>query len=128
MKKASAIFFILLFLLANSGIAVNVHYCRGKISSVKFFVGDNHSCTCNHKKMKPGCCKDKATILKANDDLSKANSVEIKNPGPTIKSAFNPPVCVMPTLPGQIYRAGFYHPPPCPYACPIYLLDGVFLI
>ena len=73
MKKAAAISLLFLFLFTNSGIAVNVHWCRGKITSVKFFENDKYGCKCGKKAMKRGCCKDKSVILKAPLDPAKTN-------------------------------------------------------
>jgi hypothetical protein len=73
MKRITAIFFLLTFLMANTGMAVTVHYCGGKLSSINFFPLDGHYCKCGKKAMKKDCCKDKTTFLKMKDDLVKTN-------------------------------------------------------
>ena len=119
---------MLLFLFANSGIAVNLHYCRGKFSSIQFFANGTGACKCGKKTMKAGCCKNVTTIIKAVDDLDKANSItvplQIENLNftlPLLKVKLDYP-------PIQLQFANFYHPPPPKKSCPIFLLDGVFRI
>ena len=71
MKKVTAIFLLFLFLIANSGMVVSVHYCGGSLASIDFFSGEKHNCPCGEKPMKDNCCEDYATILKASDEVEK---------------------------------------------------------
>ena len=128
MKKATAILFLFIFLISNSGMAVSVHYCGGKIKAVKFLFGDKHPCNCGKKPMKPGCCKDKTTILKANDELAKVNSIALKCPLVEFTGIIPAQIVVMPSAHLKYSISPFYHPPPCKPKIPIYLLDRVFLI
>lgn len=71
MKKITAIFFLPLFLIANLGVAVSVHWCGGKLDSIDFFSDGKHKCKCGEKAMKLDCCKDKTVQLRASDELAK---------------------------------------------------------
>ena len=128
MKKVTAIFLLLTFLVANTGMAVTIHYCGGKLSSIDIFSFDKHPCKCGKKAMKKDCCKDKTTFLKMKEDLAKTNSIVFKTP--SVKQIF--PLVrqfeLVPSAQFQYLVSAFYHPPPFKPKAPIYLLDRVFLI
>jgi hypothetical protein len=128
MKRITAIFFLLTFLIANTGMAVNVHYCGGKLSSINFFSLDNHPCKCGKKAMKKDCCKDKTTFLKMKDDVVKSNITTFKIT--TLKHIISlpNPIEFVPSAQTQLVVLTLYHPPPFKPKAPIYLLDRVLLI
>jgi hypothetical protein len=128
MKKAIVILLLLLFLIANSGVAVGLHWCGGKLSSIEFFADGDHNCKCGKRPMKPNCCKDKTVNLKANDELAKTNYFSFKIE--TSKFFFNIPLVTVnvPSAQFQYSVSDFYHPPLFKTKDPIYLLDRVFLI
>lgn len=128
MRKAAAISLLFLFLFTNSGIAVNVHWCRGKITSVKFFENDKHGCKCGKKAMKRGCCKDKSVILKAALDPAKTNHFSFKIQIPKLEVAHVEFAEIAPLSQLEYSSSRFYHPPPFKPKTPIYLLDRVFRI
>lgn len=128
MKKVTAIFLLLLFLITNSGVAVNVHWCGGKLSSIDFFANGEHKCKCGKKAMKPNCCKDKTSHLKANDELSKANHFAYKISIPTFLFTLIKQSEIAPLAHLQYEASTFYYLPPFKPKVPIYLLDGAFLI
>ena len=128
MRKTSAIYFLVLFLFANSGIAVNVHYCRGKFSSIKFFANGTEACKCGKKTMKPGCCKNVTTLIKAVDDLDKASSLAVICPMNGLLITLPETRNEYPFSQAEIRQAGQLHPPPLLNSCPIFLLDKVFRI
>jgi hypothetical protein len=128
MKRITAIFFLLTFLTANTGMAVSVHYCGGKLSSINFFSLDNHPCKCGKKAMKKDCCKDKTTFLKMKDDLGKLNLTSFKITQLKLSIALTKPIEFVPTAQTQLVGSLFYHPPPFKPKSPIYLLDRVLLI
>jgi len=128
MKKVTAIFLLFLFLIANSGMVVSVHYCGGSLASIDFFSGEKHNCPCGEKPMKDNCCEDHAAILKASDEVEKTNHYVLKTQLPQFE--FSP--FTKPFNEGSInldYNiSDFYHPPLFKPKSPIYLLDRVFLI
>ena len=128
MKRITAIIFLLSFLIANSGIAVNVHYCGGKLSSINFFSSNIHLCKCGKKAMKKNCCKDKTAFLKMKDDLVKTNLTAFKIYTSKLILALPKPIEFVPTAQTQLVVLSLYHPPPFKPKSPIYLLDRVLLI
>lgn len=128
MKRVTAIFLLLLFLIANSGVAVSVHWCGGKLASIDLFSDGGHSCKCGKRAMKPNCCKDETVQLKANDELAKATQFTFKVA--LLKISFIPTkqIEVLPSAQYLYAASDFYHPPPFKPKAPIYLLDRVFLI
>lgn len=128
MKKASAIILLQFFLISNSGMAVNVHFCGGKLASVNFFSDGGKKCKCGKRSMKPNCCRDNQLQLKANDELSRTDNFTFKIVAPKI--LFNLPIVHsnLALLRNQIPVADFYHRPPFKLKTPIYLLDRTFLI
>ena len=78
--------------------------------------------------MKPGCCKDKITILKANDDLAKEKPINVQYPERNIHIDFRTQNEILPSRHIISNFSGYIYPPPCPSSRPIYLLDGVFRI
>lgn len=129
MKKATAILLMLLFLISQSGIALSLHWCGGKVTSIDVFSSHAHRCACKKKEMKPGCCKDKTTYFKVKTILAKeASQIEIKQ---VFSKLFLRPFSKI-TI-GYVYNpvvriADFYHPPPLMPKSPIYLLDRVIII
>ncbi len=58
MKKFITILFSGFYLMASVGIVVNVHYCGGKVKSIKI-LATSDSCCCVKKNVQSGCCDDK---------------------------------------------------------------------
>ena len=120
MKKISAILLTLIFLTANSGMVLSIHWCGGKLASIDFFPDGEHKCKCGKRPMKPNCCKDKTLQLKANDELAKTTQFAFKVAVPKIDFI---PIIQIEVLPSAqfLYAASdFYHPPPYKPKSPIY--------
>lgn len=128
MKKVTAILLLLLFLIANSGVAVSLHWCGGKLASIDFFADGEHNCKCGKKAMKPNCCKDKTIHLNASDELAKTSHFAFKIATTKFLFAFLAPTEFVPSAKFKYVVSDFYHPPPFKPKNPIYLLDRVFLI
>jgi len=129
MKKPLAFLMLILFLITNSGMAVTIHSCGGKIASINVIPSSKHKCICGKKKMKPGCCKSKTTTtLSAQKDLANTNQLSFKLVVPQLNLAiFSFNEVTRSVLVKKIATA-FYSPPPDKSKIPIYLLDGVFLV
>ena len=128
MKKIIAIFLLLLFLIANSGVAISVHWCGGKLASIDFFSDGEHSCKCGKRPMKANCCKDKTVHLQANDELATTTHFAFKIATPKFLFAFPTLIEIVPAAQNQYLVSDFYQPPQFKPKTPIYLWDRVFLI
>lgn len=53
-------------------MAIGLHWCGGKLSSLDLNSIEKSMCGCGKKAMKPNCCKDSNFLLKASDEFSKA--------------------------------------------------------
>jgi len=73
MKKFLVIAFTLFYFAVSAGVQVKVHYCHGKISSVKFFSIEDKSCCCK-KKVNSKCCSDKVSFVKLSNDQQKIST------------------------------------------------------
>ena len=97
-KKQVSLFLAFFVLIANSGLAFNVHYCEGKIASISSVFSNDEVCdtpipaeakTCckkqveSHKK----CCSDKEVNLK-----NKAEKITIKSVSFNVDSLFFEPL------------------------------------
>jgi hypothetical protein len=67
MKRFFALILSFSFIATSSGTSVNIHYCRGKVSSVSWSILPTASCKCGKKTMK-GCCKTETRLVKLTDD------------------------------------------------------------
>lgn len=74
MKKFTIAILAILYFTMTSGIVLNIHYCRGKISSVKVDVLAKDLCACK-KKIDKGCCKTDNKLVKL-EDTHKAVSTQ----------------------------------------------------
>lgn len=128
MRKVTAIFLLFLFLIANSGMAVSIHYCGGSFASIDFFSGEKHNCPCGEKPMKDNCCEDHATVLKASNEVENTNHYILKTQLPKFEFATFTKPFTETSLILDYTISDFYHPPPFKPKNPIYLLDKVFLI
>lgn len=71
MKKILITVTAVFYLAITSGLAMNIHYCMGKISSVSFgSEGDHSDGTCNKcgmNKTENHCCNDEFQFVKLTD-------------------------------------------------------------
>lgn len=72
MKRIIALIVSLSFIAASSGATVNIHYCRGKVSSVSLSFLPTASCKCG-KKTKMGCCKTETRFVKLTDNTKQTS-------------------------------------------------------
>ncbi len=128
MKKLTGIFLLLLFLISNSGVAVSLHWCGGKLASVDVFVNGEHKCKCGKKPMKSNCCKDKTVHLKASNELSKPDPFAFKISTPKFVFALPIQKVVLRSASYLFALSDFNQPLVFKPKIPIYLLDRVFLI
>src|SRR5436190_16192983 len=80
MKKICAIAFLLVYLVSVSGIALSMHWCGGKLNTIKIVYAEHHSCCCLKKPMKKGCCKDEVSYCKIDTAHSPNSSLNLVPP------------------------------------------------
>lgn len=74
-KKQISIFLAVLLLVSNIGLAFNVHYCGGKLSSVSLnsvlpSIQSEKGCCEKKVAKKDSCCKDKKIVVQKKTDNS----------------------------------------------------------
>lgn len=67
MKKILVTILAFIYLGVSSGIAMNIHYCMGKISSIDMLHNTDKCGKCGMKLGHKGCCKDEFKIVKLSD-------------------------------------------------------------
>ncbi len=95
------------YLVFTSGLALNVHYCMGKIDSIQ--LGATHAEVCGkcgmHTEDSKGCCKDETTIYKIEDNhnVAQVNYDYVKSFSPLPPTFYefhlNSPLIVIATIP-----------------------------
>ena len=83
-KKHISIFLAFFLLISNIGFAIDVHYCEGKVASVKALYWKNteslnHDC-CDSKtevivQKKDSCCKDKVVYFQKKSENTILNTL-----------------------------------------------------
>ena len=68
MKKITIAILAILYFAMTSGFVLNIHYCRGKISSVKVDLLAKQLCECKKKKANKACCKTEHKLVKLEDN------------------------------------------------------------
>ena len=66
MKKIIVAILAFIYLGTSSGMAMNIHFCMGKFSSVDVFHHSEKSGKCDMKSS-TGCCKDDFKVFKIKD-------------------------------------------------------------
>ena len=66
MKRIIAISFFLIYVATAFGIGIDIHYCKGKISTISVIGLGNGTCGCKGK-MGKDCCKDEVHFYKADN-------------------------------------------------------------
>lgn len=61
MKKIFAFFLVVIYFIVSTGFVVNVHYCMGKLSSIKI---EQPAKKCCCKKPHKNCCKTEQQLVK----------------------------------------------------------------
>ena len=66
MKRIIAISFFLIYAATAFGIGIDIHYCKGKISTISVIGFEKGGCGCKGK-MSNGCCKDEVHFCKTDN-------------------------------------------------------------
>lgn len=127
MKKVTIIFLSVFYLIFASGFTLSAHYCGGKLKAISIFSNHEDGC-CGMKKMSKGCCKNKTTIIKVQENHQAAKVAQVGNPTAhflaiiSTQLSFNLPVNT------EAKTTSNYYAPPVFYDNPLYLKHRVFLI
>lgn len=80
-KKVLILIVAVFYLAVSSGLAMNIHYCMGKIASVTFGHEKDHSdgdCgKCGMDKTENHCCKDETQFIKLTDSQQTSKLSEL---------------------------------------------------
>jgi hypothetical protein len=130
-KKVFILMIAFLYLTVSSGLAMNIHYCMGKVASVTFGNEQDHNdgnCSkCGMNKTETHCCNDETEFIKLTDSQQFNYLLELIQ-----GSSMLPPV---ETIALQVSEQGnsmepfidYFSPPP-PTLNKVYLALNVFRI
>jgi hypothetical protein len=130
-KKILILIVAMLYLTVSSGLAMNIHYCMGKISSVTFGHKKDHSdgtCgKCGMDKTENHCCSDETQFIKLTDSQQSTKLPELLQSvsliAPVVFASMQIPVQGTTVEPYTDY----FSPPP-PTLNKVYLAVSVFRI
>ncbi|MBA3674196.1 MAG: hypothetical protein H0W75_04435 [Chitinophagaceae bacterium] len=126
MKKFLVTILAIVYLGVSSGVAMTIHYCMGKVSSVELLT-HNDKCSKCGMKSGSGCCKDEFKIVKLTDSHKLIiNDINISAPVAIInnsKSIFDSNVFLT-----QITSDFNNHSPPLSQGISLCILNSVFRI
>ncbi len=83
MKRSVVAILALIYITASSGVVMNIHYCMGKLSSVKMGLLAKNPCGCGSMEKK-GCCKTEQKLAKVSDNHKAAYTSFQFNASPKI--------------------------------------------
>ena len=126
MKKPIAFLIAIIYFCISSGMVMNVHYCMGKISSVKLDLLAKNLCGCKTEKSK-GCCKTEHQYLKVTDTYKVSYAdFSFNLPVKEISSSYQ--IFTQPVFGADDMFAFANHSPPVIDHQDTYLLNCVFRI
>lgn len=127
MKKLLTAFIAVLYLGLSSGLAINVHYCMGKVVSANLEIEKHGKCGKCGMTAKKGCCQDELTVLKINDSHKANYNTFSFQPGFHLLPKNYSSLQVIPAL-NSIQQPVFNSSPPEGTYPSLYLLYNVFRI
>lgn len=74
MNRFAAIFLTGFYLIATIGVAINVHYCHGKVASVSVYLSAD-ACACGKMMGKKHCCDDQTFLFQLEEDQRVSESL-----------------------------------------------------
>ena len=126
MKKTVAFILAFMYLGLTSGLAVNIHYCMGKIADVRLDNYKETSCKCDKKTAMP-CCNHQYELVKINDAHQQvAADYSFKTPEITLHTFDN--LMAILSLPQTQQEVNVAHAPPLLSPPDIYIQNCVFRI
>ena len=128
MKRSAIAILAIVYLAISSGVVVNIHYCMGRMSSVKLQAWAPNTCACGKKmESKKGCCKTELKVVKL-EDAQKASYADfaIHTPITPLVTEFN--LLLAPSYNVRDLIAPHEHSPPLLSQQDTYLRNCVFRI
>ncbi len=126
MKKFTVAIIAILYFTISTGVIVNIHYCMGKVSSVKMNVLAQNLCGCGKKENK-GCCKTEHKLVKlADNHKAEVVNFTLQAPVDIQSSVYN--LINTPLLNQNDNQTFNNHSPPLLSKQNTYLRNCVFLI
>ena len=129
MKKAIAIFFLIIYGFTSVGATVHSHYCMNKFVGASLWHNSNSKCgKCGMtEKNSKGCCKDEHKQIKLKADHQKAvnDCYFFLDISPEILTYHTQPNFVESTISKTLPNA---NAPPPKQGIPIYILYCTYLI
>jgi hypothetical protein len=127
MKRFFTLILMLIYITASSGVVLNVHYCMGKVSSVKVDNFSDEVCKCGAAAAEMSCCFSEFKVVKL-EDAHKAVVVapHIEMPVANLPVSLSL-IDIAKTLPATEQRRVIHHPP-LTSTLDIYIKNGVFRI
>lgn len=126
-KKVTIIFLSVFYLVFTSGFTLNSHYCGGKLKKTSLFASNEDGC-CGSKKKSKGCCKDKTTVIKVEENHQATKVAQVSNPTIHLLAVLSTQLLFNLTVGNEVHITSNYHAPPVLYDNPLYLKHRVFLI
>lgn len=131
MKKVTLIICLFFYLISTSGLAVNTHYCGGKLSNISIVFESKSKCKCGAKKMNRNCCKDQKHFFKVKDAHKSSADLKLtfKNYAAPLFISTSSSLLLFHQSPLSIKtNSSFIDVPPDVSLPPVYLLNSTFLI
>lgn len=130
MKSVTIVAFVILYLVAATGINGSAHYCAGRLASVSFGWKPAKNCACGSENTKSDCCQDKNFSISFNDDHQKSQQAYIDFSGPADRQSAKPTSYYFPLFTSSCGRTDTFsfHQPPERKQLPLYLLNRVIRI
>ncbi|MES2372733.1 MAG: hypothetical protein V4557_09145 [Bacteroidota bacterium] len=128
MKRSAVAILAIIYIAISSGVVVNIHYCMGKMSSVKLQAWTSSSCGCGKKmESKKGCCKTELKVVKI-EDAQKATYADLAIQVPVTPIVNEPGLLQTPFYNAQSVVVPKEHSPPVISGQETYLRNCVFRI
>jgi hypothetical protein len=126
MKRSLVAILALIYFAISSGVVLNVHYCMGRVSSVKLDLAGAKTCACGKSEPKK-CCKTELKVFKIEDTQKAAfASYDIQAPVAIITNETG--IFYLPEYLSADHQSHYAHSPPLLSAQDTYLRNGVFRI
>jgi hypothetical protein len=127
MKKIFTGILAFVYITIASGVAVNIHYCMGKLSGVDYNYSAGNKCDKCGMENKKGCCHNEFKIVKLGDDqqLAKANINFLQ--APVLLNNFSVDFS-QPIQGNEKILALQYHSPPDYKGSLVYLYNCIFRV
>lgn len=76
MRQYLAIFGLAIYLVFSAGLAVNVHYCCGKVDSISVST-IAEACCCSKNAVTSGCCNDEQYVFMLDDEQQSQELIRV---------------------------------------------------